>query len=46
MTIGLVDSLVIIVQSPTYDPEEIDFYIEDCLGHFETFLSKLSIKEF
>ncbi|KAM3130366.1 hypothetical protein pb186bvf_017569 [Paramecium bursaria] len=41
-----VDSLAIIVQSSTYDPEEIDFYIEESLGHFESFLSKMQDKEF
>lgn len=46
MTIGMVDSLVILVQSPSYDPEEIDFYIEECLGYYETFLTKLSEKDF
>lgn len=42
----MVDSLVILVQSPSYDPEEIDFYIEECLGYYETFLAKLSEKDF
>jgi secreted Zn-dependent insulinase-like peptidase len=44
--VGLVDGLAILVQSPNYDPEEIDFYIEECLGYFENYLSKLSDRDF
>lgn len=34
------------VQSTNYDPEEIDFYIEECLGYYETYIAKLSHKHF
>lgn len=46
MTINHIDSLVILVQSSNYDPEEIDFYIEESLGYFENFLTKLSERDF
>ncbi|CAD8049959.1 unnamed protein product [Paramecium primaurelia] len=41
-----IDSIVIIVQSNSYDPEEIDFYIEESLGYFESFLNRLPDKDF
>lgn len=41
-----IESIGIMVQSSTYDPEEIDFYIEESLGYFETFLNRLSDRDF
>lgn len=46
LRIGNIDSFAFIVQSSTYDPEEIDFYIEECLGYYEAYLTKITNKEF
>ncbi|CAD8052142.1 unnamed protein product [Paramecium sonneborni] len=46
ISVNHIDSIVIIVQSNSYDPEEIDFYIEESLGYFETFLNRMLDKDF
>jgi secreted Zn-dependent insulinase-like peptidase len=45
-TIGNMDGISIIVMSSNYDPEELDFYIEESLGSFENWLNKLTDTQF
>jgi hypothetical protein len=46
LSVGNVDGICIVAMSSNYDPEELDFYIEETLGYFEAWLRKLSIKHF
>ena len=41
ISIGNVDGLAIVAVSSNYDPEELDFYIEEFLGYFEGWLKKM-----